>query len=169
VDIKSEYKMLTPAAPDDIYTSDVLQKKVEAASKDLVELNALDMIDAETLEKQQNQEIDARAEYDSFGNARKSLGFVYGTGGARVDDASKMPMDWGVIRPYPDDPVWSGFNELNRVSPYCNVAPETRSQTYRCSSYHLSHSKRAPTPWKPFESSSPRVERTTCGQSLGRL
>jgi hypothetical protein len=52
--------------------------------------------------------------YETDGS--RTLGFVYGTGGSsRVDNESRMPMDWGVISPMNDDRIWERQSELNKV------------------------------------------------------
>lgn len=58
----------------------------------------------------------AEADFESLVKSRKQLGIVYGTGGSRVDSASRMPMDWGVVKPSEEDEVWNHREELNKVS-----------------------------------------------------
>jgi hypothetical protein len=67
--------------------------------------------------KEQNEAIDkAEKEISELLESEKCLGFVYGSGGQdRIDVSSRMPMDWGVVRPLRDDVVWNNVTQLNKV------------------------------------------------------
>jgi hypothetical protein len=95
------YGMITPSATDRHNTSKYLEEKFDRATATHDRLTNIDDPQGnytKIINDALQEKINAETERQSFENAIRNIGVVFGTGGAHVEDDSQFPMDWGVIQ-----------------------------------------------------------------------
>ncbi|PWI64581.1 hypothetical protein PCL_09511 [Purpureocillium lilacinum] len=94
-DSTHRYEMLTPSASDADDTEEFLRQRVDAASINITD--ARKRGDQDFIRQQEEARVDADRSLQGFLSAKRKVGDIFGTGGARVSANAVMPMDWGVV------------------------------------------------------------------------
>ena len=80
------------------------------------------IVSSEVLAAKQKNIDQAVSRTQDIIQARKKLGYVYGSGGTDRISSTKSPMDWAVVKASPGDAVWSHMKELNKVGIYLHIS-----------------------------------------------
>ena len=111
---------MTTPADGDFESILAVQRTAEMKGKsqlvNLVALQAAEKFVSPQILDAKKKDIDRTiARTQEILQARKELGYVYGSGGTDRVSLTRSPMDWAVVKASPSDVVWSHMKELNKV------------------------------------------------------